>query len=160
MGAYHTVDLKLNEKFKLEKECWDLIYLDILDEACNIERTADLAIVLMELGRAHLFLVNGNMTRERAKIEQNIPHKKLGSNTQYEKSVQRFYNSIYSSILTHVNFDIVKVVILASSAFVKDEFYDFMMEEAVKKDNRILQSNKDKFMKLHVTNGHRSSLDV
>ena len=32
MGAYHTIDLQLNQKFTLAKEHWDVIALDRLGE--------------------------------------------------------------------------------------------------------------------------------
>jgi protein pelota len=50
MGAYHTLDLELNRKFSLRKECWDVVALDRLDLACDPARTADVAVVIMQEG--------------------------------------------------------------------------------------------------------------
>lgn len=113
----------------------------------------------MDVGKAHLCLVSGHMTREKAKIEQNIPHKRGGTGTtQYEKSINRFYNSIFNAIITHIDFNIIKVVILASAAILKDEVYDYIFTEALRTDNKIIQNNKNKFMKIHVTNGHKGAI--
>ena len=32
MGAYHTIDLQLNQKLTLAKQCWDIVALDRLGE--------------------------------------------------------------------------------------------------------------------------------
>jgi protein pelota len=61
MGAYHTIDLQLNQKFTLAKQNWDVIALDRLgqytlsipslsDLACDPTRTADVAAVIMQEG--------------------------------------------------------------------------------------------------------------
>lgn len=144
---------------KLQKNCWDVVYLERLELACDISKSADLAIIVMDVGKAHLCLVSGHMTREKAKIEQNIPHKRGGTGTtQYEKSINRFYNAIYTSIINHIDFNIIKVVILASTAILKDEVYDYIFTEALRTENKVIQSNKNKFMKVHVTNGHKGSI--
>jgi protein pelota len=36
MGQYHTLELEMNRKFTLEKDCWDTICLERLQLACDI----------------------------------------------------------------------------------------------------------------------------
>ena len=43
LGAHHTLTLELHQNFTIEKDCWDQIYLEILEEACNPDRQAELA---------------------------------------------------------------------------------------------------------------------
>ena len=50
MGAYHTVDLELNRKFTLAKECWDAVVLERVDNACDPAQNADVAAVVMQEG--------------------------------------------------------------------------------------------------------------
>lgn len=52
----------------------------------------------------------------------------------------------------------VKCVILASPGFVKDQFYDFMIQEAVKQDIKVLIENKTKFVLAHSSSGFKHSL--
>ena len=47
MGAYHALDLTLDRKFELHKQCWDAIFLERLQEAVDSTKTADLAAVVM-----------------------------------------------------------------------------------------------------------------
>ena len=72
MGAYHTLTLELGRKFSIEKECWDQIYLDTIEEACQPERGAEVAAVVMQPGLAHLCLVTGSLTITKARIDTTI----------------------------------------------------------------------------------------
>ena len=48
MGAYHTVDLEPNRKFTLQKEHWDSISIERVENACDPSKCADLAAVVMQ----------------------------------------------------------------------------------------------------------------
>lgn len=61
-------------------------------------------------------------------------------------------------ILRHINFDIVKCIILASPGFVKDQFMDYMIQQAIKSDNKIVLENKGKFLLVHSSSGFKHSL--
>jgi protein pelota len=61
-------------------------------------------------------------------------------------------------ILRHVNFDVVKCIILASPGFVKDQFMSYMIQEAVKSENKLILENKSKFMLVHSSSGFKHSL--
>lgn len=62
------------------------------------------------------------------------------------------------AILRHVNFDIVKCILLASPGFVKNQFMDYMIQEAVRTDNKVILENKAKFMLVHASSGFKHSL--
>lgn len=47
MGAHHTLTLEKHQNFSIEKDCWDQIYLQTLDEAANPDRQAEVAAVVM-----------------------------------------------------------------------------------------------------------------
>jgi protein pelota len=61
-------------------------------------------------------------------------------------------------ILRHVNFDIVKCVVVASPGFVKDQFHEYMFQQAVRTDNKLLLDNKGKFLLVHASSGFKHSL--
>jgi protein pelota len=75
MGQYHTMDIELNQSIKLEKECWDVIALERLSEACDPAAKADLAAIVMQEGLANLCLITSSMTICKAKIERRMPKK-------------------------------------------------------------------------------------
>ncbi|XP_076549213.1 pelota mRNA surveillance and ribosome rescue factor [Osmia lignaria lignaria] len=157
-GAYHTLDVEQNRKFTITKAKWDSISLERVDTACDPTQNADVAAVVMQEGIAHICLITSNMTIVRAKIDQVIPRKRKGNVSQHEKGLTRFYESVMQGILRHINFDIVKCVILASPGFVKDQYMDYMVQQAVQSDNKIILENKSKFLLVHSSSGFKHSL--
>lgn len=158
MGAYHTLDLEINRKFEIQKEEWDSIALDRVEMACDPTQSADVAAIVMQEGLAYVCLITSSMTLVRSKLEVNIPRKHKGRVEQYEKGLAKFYDSILQSILRHVNFDVVKCVLLASPGFVKDQCYDYICQQAVKLDIKAILDNKSKFMLVHASSGFKHSL--
>lgn len=158
MGAYHTLDLELNRKFELRKQEWDSIALERIDTACDPTQSADVAAVVMQEGLAHVCLITPSMTLVRSKIELSIPRKRKGNIQQHEKGLAKFYESVMQGILRHVNFDVVKCVLLASPGFVRDQFFDYMYQQAVKSDIKLLLDNKSKFMLVHSSSGFKHAL--
>lgn len=158
MGAYHTLDLELNRKFALTKPEWDSIALERVEMACDVTQTADVAAVIMQDGLAHVCLITASMTLVRSKIDVSIPRKRKGNVQQHEKGLAKFYDAVIQGIIRHVNFDVVKCVLIASPGFVKDQFFQYMYEQAIKTDNKMLIENKNKFMLIHSSSGFKHSL--
>ncbi|XP_033230973.1 protein pelota [Belonocnema kinseyi] len=158
MGAYHTLDVEQNRKFTLVKPKWDSVSLERVDTACDPTQNADVAAVIMQEGVAHICLITSNMTIVRAKIDQVIPRKRKGHISQYEKGLIRFYENVMQGILRHVNFEIVKCIIMASPGFVKDQFMEYMIQQAIKLDIKLILENKSKFMLVHASTGFKHSL--
>uniref|UniRef100_H2LMQ9 Protein pelota homolog n=1 Tax=Oryzias latipes TaxID=8090 RepID=H2LMQ9_ORYLA len=160
MGAYHTIELELNRKFTLAKKSWDSVVLDRIEQACDPSQKADVAAVVMQEGLANIVLVTSAMTLLRAKVEVTIPRKRKGSCSQHEKALERFYEAVMQAILRHINFDVVKCILVGSPGFVKDQFISYMFKEAVRQDNKLLLENRPKFMLVHSSSGHKYSLKV
>uniref|UniRef100_A0A674P927 Protein pelota homolog n=1 Tax=Takifugu rubripes TaxID=31033 RepID=A0A674P927_TAKRU len=158
MGAYHTIELELNRKFTLAKKSWDSILLDRIDQACDPTQKADVAAVVMQEGLANVMLVTPAMTLLRAKVEVTIPRKRRGSCTQHDKALDRFYEAVMQAILRHINFDVIKCILVGSPGFVKDQFISYLFKEAVRQDNKVLLENRPKFMMVHSSSGHKYSL--
>lgn len=158
MGAYHTLDLEVNRKFSLIKPEWDSVSMERVDMACDPAQNADVAAIIMQDGLAYVCLITASMTIVRAKIDVVIPRKRKGNVKQHEKGLTKFYDSVMQAILRHVNFDVVKCVVIASPGFVRDQFFEYMMQDAVKTDNKLLIENKSKFLLVHSSSGFKHSL--
>ena len=137
MGAYHTLDLELNRKFQLTKPEWDSIAIERVEMACDVTQSADVAAVIMQDGLAHVCLITASMTLVRSKIDVAIPRKRKGNVQQHEKGLAKFYDAVIQGIIRHVNFEVVKCVLIASPGFVKDQFFEYMFQQAVKTDNKV-----------------------
>ena len=158
LGAYHTLDLEPNRKMTLTKTEWDSVSLERIELATDPSKHADLAAVVMQEGLAHICLVTNCMTIVRAKLDVSIPRKRRGASAQHEKALTRFYDTVLQAILRHINFDVVKAIIVASPGFVREQFLDYMQQYAVKNDVKILMENKSKFVSVHASSGFKHSL--
>lgn len=158
MGAYHTLDLELNRKFTITKQCWDTIHIERVEMACDPAQHADVAAVVMQEGLANVCLVTANMTIVRAKIDVNIPRKRKGNVGQHEKGLNKFYETVALAIIRHVNFDVVKCVLIASPGFVREQFYEYLMQQGSKDSGKVLLENKSKFLLVHSSSGFKHAL--
>ncbi|KAI7866609.1 hypothetical protein BDF14DRAFT_1727975 [Spinellus fusiger] len=159
MGSYHTIDLELNRHLTVVKPEWDTIALERVDESCDITTQAEVAAVVCQEGLANLCFLTQHMTVVKQRIETPIPRKRKGSVTNYDKGLTKFYEHIYQAIERHVRFDIVKAVIIASPGFVKDRFYAYMVDQAVKTENKVILENRYKFILIHCSSGHKHALN-
>jgi len=159
MGAYHTIDLELNRRYTLGKRQWDSMAIERMELACDPVQSADLGAVVMQEGIAHVCLVTSSMTIVRAKIDCNIPRKRKGMCDQYNKGLHKFFDQIVQAIIRHVDFDIVKCVLLGSPGFVKDQFHEYLFQVASKMDYKVLLENKSKFILVHTSSGFKHSLN-
>lgn len=159
MGAYHTLDVEANRKFTLFKNEWDSVHLERIDLACDPSRSADVAAVIMQEGLAHVCLVSSSMTIVRGKIDMPIPRKRRGNTSQHDKSLQRFYETVLQAVLRHINFEVVKAVIVASPGFTRDQFLSSVWQYATKNDTKVLFENRSKFISVHASSGFKHSLN-
>ena len=159
MGDYHTLDLELNQKFTIKKNCWDKVHLYRIKQACELAKQSDVAAVVMQEGLAHVCLVLPSMTMMKSKVQVSIPAKRRGHNDKHEKGMKNFFNLLMKAIESNINFDVVKVVVLASPGFVNENFYDYMFSEAVKRQTKVLTDNKNKFVKVQSATGYIHSLN-
>ncbi|KAI9258094.1 hypothetical protein BDA99DRAFT_515201 [Phascolomyces articulosus] len=159
MGSYHTIDLELNRNFTLYKPEWDVIALERVEDACDVTKQADVAAIVCQEGLANVCFLTQHMTIVKQRIETPIPRKRKGSVTNHEKGLQRFYDQIYQAILRLLNFDIIKAVIIASPGFVREQVYQYIFDQAVKTDNKVLMENRSKFVLIHSSSGHKHALN-
>ncbi|KAJ3124438.1 hypothetical protein HK100_011236 [Physocladia obscura] len=157
MGGYHTLDLEMHKPFTITKDSWDLIALDRIQQACDIAARADIAAILLEEGLATLCLVTANMTLVRGRIEVNVPRKRKGS-SGHEKGMKRFFEHCFQAILKNVDFDIVKVLIIASPGFYKDQLFDYMKQAATQTENKQFLQFLPKLLLIHCSSGQKHAL--
>lgn len=157
-GQYHTLDLELNQKFYLTKPIWDSLALSQLNNASDTARNAEIAIVMMQEGLAFVCLLTTNMTIQKAKIEVNIPRKRKNFCSQHQKGMENFYEQILQALLNYINLDVIKCILVASPGFVKDQFFEYMWQQASKRELKSLLNNKQKFLLAHSSTGFKHSI--
>ncbi|EPZ35645.1 hypothetical protein ROZALSC1DRAFT_28133 [Rozella allomycis CSF55] len=167
LGSYHTIDLCINNEFKLFKDEWDIISLERIDQICHVKSKAEIGAVILQdgnysvlrkLGLANVCLVTDNMIVVMQRIEVNIPKKRLGSTTQREKAQNKFMEQIYNAIIKHIPLADMKAIIIASPGFLKDQLFSYIMKEAQSQNSKIIFDAKNKFLLVHCSTGHKSAL--
>jgi len=160
MNAYHTLDLEANRKFTLKKPCWDSVALEMLEEACDPKNKADVGAVVMEEGLASVLLLTSSMSLVRAKIETGIPRKRGAAMAHgaHDKAMEKFFEAVLQAVLRHFDFSIIKVAVIASPGFVKEQFMKYIFDQAAKRDLRALLDNRQRFMCVHSSSGHKRAL--
>lgn len=68
LGSFHTITLTPQLPLTLSKKCWDRLDVARLEEASDPAASADLAIVLITDGLAHVCLLGRSITLIRAKV--------------------------------------------------------------------------------------------
>lgn len=86
---------------------------------------------MLQEGLANICLITDSMTLVRQRLEPQIPRKRKGDVTQYEKGMQKFFEQILMAIQNpnHINFSVIKCLIIASPGFVKEQFKEYIMKE-------------------------------
>ncbi|VAH37507.1 unnamed protein product [Triticum turgidum subsp. durum] len=166
IGQFHTLELELKRPFVLRKEYWDWLALDTIQQACDPTASADLAVILMQEGLAHLFLIGRSITATRSRIETSIPRKHGPAIAGYESALKKFFEHVLQALLKHIDFEVVQCVVIASPGFTKgntvnciiDQFRDYMHLEAARRDLRVIIENKSRIILAHAPSGYKHSL--
>ncbi|ERN11905.1 protein PELOTA 1 isoform X1 [Amborella trichopoda] len=158
IGAFHTLEIEQHRPFVLRKDVWDSVALDVLKQACDPAASADLAVVLMQEGLAHIFLVGKSVTTTRSRIEASIPRKHGAAIAGYEKALNKFFESVLQAVLKNIDFKVVRCAVIASPGFTKDQFHSFMLLEAERRELRSIIENKSRILLAHSTSGYKHSL--
>ncbi|PSN65408.1 hypothetical protein BS50DRAFT_601799 [Corynespora cassiicola Philippines] len=167
LGSHHTLDLELNRKFTLEKgDGWDSVALEMLKEACETERRAELWAVIMGEGMANICLITEHQTILRQRVEVPVPRKRKGGLDGHDKGMVRFFSTTLSTLLRHLDLsnssaaqqDKTVPLLLASPGFVAQSFLAYIKSEATRTTNKPLLSLLPSILVAHSSSPHVHSL--
>lgn len=158
LGAYHTMELDQQRPFVLAKAVWDAMAIDYLKQACDPAASADVAAVMMQEGLANICLVGASITTVKGRVETSIPRKHGPAVAGYDKALNKFFENVLQAVLRHVNFAVVRCLVVASPGFTKDQFFSYMMLEATRRDLRPIVENKGKIVLTHSSSGYKHAL--
>lgn len=158
LGAYHTLELEPQRAFELEKDTWDGVDADRVRDACDPAAGADLAALLITEGLAHLTLVGRTCTVTRAKVEGSIPRKRGAAAAGYDKALATFHERCYAAVARHVDWAVIKCLVIAGPGFAKDAFRAFLDAEAQRKENRELLAARPRIVVAHASSAYTHAL--
>ncbi|KAG6911210.1 hypothetical protein DXG01_003077 [Tephrocybe rancida] len=163
MGAFHTLDVEANRDVRIEKaDGWDSVAVSRVEEAIIPGRGAEVGAVVCGEGMAAFCLLSQHMTLVANRITVPIPRKSAASGaSQHEKGMSKFYATLYESFIRHIPYANVglRAIVIASPGWVRDGVVTYLLEEAGKRGDKILQKAlKEKVVKVHVSSPHVHSL--
>ncbi|KAJ7180221.1 eRF1 domain 1-domain-containing protein [Mycena crocata] len=163
LGAFHTLDIEVQRDVRIEKEeGWDSVAIARVEEAIVPGKGAEVAALVCGEGTAAFCLLSQHMTVVTHRLSLPIPRKSASSGAiQHEKGLNKFYGTLFDSFIRHVPYANVglKAIVIASPGWVRDSVYDYMVGEASKRGDKILQKAlRDKVVKVHISSPHVHSL--
>lgn len=82
-----------------------------------------------------------------------MPRKHGPAVAGFEKTLNKFFEQILQAIVRHVDFGVVRCVVLAGPGFTKDQLLEYVWAEAQRKEMRGLLEAKAKFITAHASSG-------
>ncbi|MEW5298236.1 MAG: hypothetical protein WDW36_001381 [Sanguina aurantia] len=158
LGAHHTLELEPQRPFTLWKSRWDGLDVDRIAAACNPQASADLAALLITEGLANLVLVGGSISILKAKVEASLPRKRGAAALGYDKAWTKFMEAVFTAVIRHVDFAVVKCLVIAGPGFAKDSFREFLDAEAVRREIRPLIEHRDRILVAPASSAFKHSL--
>lgn len=172
IGSHHTLDLELHRRFILTKGedekggLWDSIALEMLREACETERKAELWAIVMGEGIANICLITEHQTILRQRIEVAVPRKRRGGIDGHDKGMEKFFSTTLSTLLRHMegaktnasNPEKTVPLLIASPGFVAQSFLQYIKGEATRTMNKQLMSIIPSALVAHSSSHHVHAL--
>lgn len=81
-----------------------------------------------------MVLVGSAVTLTCASIETSMPGKRGAAAEGYSKALQSFFSKIFQAVVRHVDWGIVKCLVIAGPGFAKEQFREYLLAEAVRQD--------------------------
>lgn len=157
MGAHHTIDISLNNKLTIGKDRWDFMHLQQLDQATDIHKSAEVAVVLLDAGVANFHLLTAVLAKDVHRVSVTLPRKRV-TTTGYDKAVIRYYEQVYAGIKDHVDLELVKCVVFAGPGFTKEDFLTWMLNRANQMGDTAFLQKKSMFVCAHASCVHKQAL--
>lgn len=163
LGAFHTLDVEANRDVRIEKsDGWDSVAIARVEEAIIPGKGAEVGAVVCGEGVAAFCLLSQHMTLVTHRVSVAIPRKSASSGaSQHDKALVKFYGILYDSFVRHIPYATVglRAIVIASPGWVRDAVFDYIMAEAAKRGDKILQKAlKEKAVRVHVNSPHVHSL--
>ncbi|KAF2822466.1 hypothetical protein CC86DRAFT_372974 [Ophiobolus disseminans] len=167
MGAHHTLDLELNRKFHLTKaDGWDSVALQMLREACDVDRRAELWAVVLGPGTANICIITEHQTILKQHIEVPVSRKRRGGVDSHTKGMEKFFSTTLATLLRQMDLTGTSAaklgktlpLLLASPGFVAQSFLQHIKDEATRTTNKPLLALIPSIVVAHSSSEHIHAL--
>lgn len=164
-GSFHTLDIEIQRTLTITKERWDQQHLDVLEESGEAGNSAEVGAVILGEGKAIVCLLTNHMTLVRQRIQVSMPRKRAGAGYGAAlggtaKLSERFNDQVYNAVMKLLSLPSMRVVLLASPGFWRESMFEFLLSEAVRRNDKVLMGSEGrrKLLKVHCATTHVHSL--
>lgn len=159
LGAHHTLVIVVTRSLAVTKDAWDGVCLQRLQQAADTARGAELAVIVAQPGFGHLCLITPSLTLVRAKVVVPIPRKGRRDPGAQDRALGKFYDHLLRAAMRHVDFDVVKALLVAGPGFVPEEFLAYAESLANRdEDVRAFMRHRGKIASCKASSGFKHAV--
>jgi protein pelota len=72
-------------------------------------------------------------------------------------ALSKFFDDIYDAFKLHVDFSVVKAVLVGSPGYLRDSFIAHLVDRSTRSEDSAIAGSRGKFISAHTTTGHRNA---
>lgn len=125
LGSHHTIDLKLNNSVKIQKERWSRWHKKRIKEAIEASEIPKALVVVIEDDNADIGILRQYGVEYYGPIIGGISGKRM-----IQKNRQQVINKFYEEIVNTIKkFEGIEGIVIAGPGFGKNDFYQFISQK-------------------------------
>jgi len=125
LGSHHTLDLKLNNSVKIQKERWSRWHRKRIKEAIDASKIPKALVVVIEDDNADMGILRQYGVEYYGPIIGGISGKRM-----VQKNRQQVINNFYDEIVNTIRkFEGIEGMVIAGPGFGKNDFYQFVSQK-------------------------------
>lgn len=160
IGQYHTAEIRTHSKITLTKNNWNSYYNDKLNEITNFKNQAEQIFLVLDSGKASLYMILRYLTKEAFTLSYNIPHRKSSNlrHSHHDAAVENFFKAVIKKINDVINFEVTRSVVITGPGFTKNGFFDYLKENCSKLGYDTLNKNLKSFIVCNSTSSDQRAI--
>ncbi|OEH74152.1 cell division related protein [Cyclospora cayetanensis] len=158
MSAHHTLEVGVTDEVCLVKEEWDAQHEEQMKEATNAAGKAEALVLLLQAGLANLLCVSSQLSRRLALVEMPLP-KNRNVYSGYAKALSRFFKETADALYLHVDWGLLKALVIGGPGFYKDQFLEYLLQDAQQQGRKQVLQKRDLIFTVHASSAYRHALN-
>lgn len=162
-GQEQTVEVHLNQRLQVYKDCWDATALGYLEESADAAKNVDSVVVLLDEGYAAFYSIKKNFIKLHGKVAKSMPKKKTAIMDIYNKKAEEFDAAVWKYLFeSFADWTAVKAVVLAGPGNVRVRVFDKLksidQHEKSEALRKAVKQNLYKFACIQTSSTFKSSI--
>ncbi len=125
LGSHHTLDLKLKNPVKIQKEKWSRWHLKRIKDAVKASKIPKALVVVIEDDNADIGILRQYGVEYYGPIVGGVSGKRMIQKNR-QQVIEKFYDQIIETIS---NFEGIEGIVIAGPGFGKNDFYQYLEQK-------------------------------